>query len=343
MSSTVLFTAGELCVTPPHVLSAAAFWGHLPTLLESSRHRLACLDSAAARAIEAPDKALQAASESFRRSRGLRTVQATEQWMAAWGVEVEAFTGYLEREALRAQIGDEAPAAADESRLAGVLWPDAVFGGQAASWLHPLAARAAVRCEGGATDVPGSLFDPASSPGLAPDALRVWSDRLDLPATWFDELVAMEAGFLRFAERQQTPARLDAALRARWESLFVADIETASFPTEAAAREALLCITEDGEPMSAVCSVAGGSYQSGRAMLGDLPVGVRAHALSAPPDTLLPIFSQSGVYTVCRVRGKTEPSLDDPRIRSIVAGAVVSEAVQPLIQRHVAWSPGVSP
>ena len=69
-----------------------------------------------------------------------------------------------------------------------------------------------------------------------------------------------------------------------------------------------------------------------RAMLGDLPVGVRAHALSAagyaPPDFL----AIGGLYRVPRARSKTEPA-------SMTPGSVPSSPSGGLVRGRTAADP----
>ena len=335
-------------MAPAHAITALALWRLLAPSLATTAHRLACAAHARRAGIEVAGADLQSASEQFRRVRGLRSAGATEAWMASWGVSVEAFTDYLEREALRGLLRDQVPAGTEDdvvwdAPLREALWPDAVFGGEASGWCHRLAARLAVAHErSGEPGLPASLFDPAAAPGLAPDALRVWIDRLDLPHTWFDRLITLESAYARFSETVLTPARMDALMRARWDTLFMLDFEMGRFATEAAAREACLCVTEDGSTIERVCAMAGGKFHQGRVMLGDVPEGMRARALSATSGTLMPVFAWNNDYAVCRVLGKSEPSLDDPKTRAIVSEAVLEDAVRPLVRQHITWAPGIA-
>lgn len=349
MNAPVLFESGETPFSPAKVLSAAALWGELDPLAESLRAQLKRVAQIRAEGLEADTTALQTESERFRRARGLRTAQATEAWMAAWGVTLESFTEFLELQALCGPLDLAAQTdAGDASRgydteLLDALWPAAVFAGHGEDWCRRLAARVAATGErGSSSDLPASLFDPASVPGLAPAALRQWMERLDLPASWFDQLIGFEAAYARFAESVQTPARLDAVMRARWSALFTMDFEMGGFRSEAAAREACLCVTEDGVPIEEICAMAGGRFHQGRVMLGDVPDGVRTRALSATAGALLPVFAWNDQYVVCRVRDKSEPSLDDAAVREATGRVVLEDALRPLVHRHIRWAPGIA-
>ena len=341
----VLFSSGDFHVTPGHVLSAAALWSILDPYRGVLVRRIARVEAARVQGAEVDSEALQQASEQFRRARGLRTAQATSAWMEAWGVSLEAFTEFLEQTLIYRDLesGDRTAGTLDTALTAEELWSAAVFGGEGEAWCHRLAARlAAAQERGRLSDLPASLFDPASVPGLTPDALRRWIDMLDLPTHWYDQLIELEAAHARFSESVLTPERLDAVMRARWSTLFTMDFEMGSFHSEAAAREACLCVTEDGVAIEEICAMAGGSFRQGRVMLGDVPDGVRTRALSATAGTLLPVFAWDNKYMVCRVRDKSEPNLDDATIREAVGRVVLDDALRPLIQRHIQWSPGVS-
>jgi len=331
---------------PAHVLAAAAFWGELAPLADAVRRRLAIVARARAAGVAVEDEVLQAASEGFRRDRELRTARATSAWLKARCVSLEAFTDYLEGEYLEGIPGaPEAVVAADtdDDGLAAALWPHAVFSGVADAWIHRLTARVAIaREEAGEAGIPPSIFDTGGEAVSLPEDLALWIKRLGLPHNWREELRNLEAAHRRFSLAALTGDRMDRVLRKRWEVLFALDVELCGFPNEAAAREGCLCVTEDGVAMDGVAALAGGSYWEGRLLLGDLPENLRAKALSAREEALLPVFEWNGQHVVCRVRAKFEPSVTDTQTRGIVEGVVLEEMAAPLIKRHITWPAGAA-
>ncbi len=339
MRDSVLFSDGETAITPAHVMAAAAYWGALDPVDVAACHGLACVQQAVAEGIEVPGADLQAASERFRRAHGLRSAQATASWMAARGVSIEEFTDYLERHALAERTGAPTNSIDDVKDVSPeVLWAEAVFSGVGDRWTQRLATRMAVaREEAGSAGVPPSLFDTPEVEGCSPDALHAWLERLAVSASWAERVVILEATYARFASAVQTPAKMDGALRLQWDALVAFELEMGAFDTEAAAREACLCVTEDGATVSAVSAMARGHFQEGRVWLSELPEEIRAHALSAAEGALLPVFLWNEQQIVCRVLRKSEPSLTDGPTRKKVEDVVVEEASQSLLRRHISW------
>lgn len=146
MRPDTLFICASVVFGSQHVLAAAEAWGELAALRETARMRLACMSAARAQDLSCDDNALQAASEAFRRARGLKNGELTRAWMERWQVDVDAFGDYLERaEFARARatlspdfhIDQIAAETVDE-----ILWPEAVFSGHAERWCEALAQRA---------------------------------------------------------------------------------------------------------------------------------------------------------------------------------------------------------
>lgn len=339
-----IFSCGATIFTPAHILTAAAFWGELDERYVESKGRLLALNRAREEGIEISDEELQDRSERFRREFGLRTARATEAWMDARGVTLDAFTDFLERDAALALVDETSVKASrkhptrDKETMA-VLWPDAVFTGAGDRWSRRLALRAAAaRDVAEGAGIPASIFDTLG--GDVSDGMLPWLDHFGLDAAWFNRLRVIDAAFAHFSSVVQIPARLDAALRVRWDSLVAVEVELGGFPNDSAAREAFLCVTEDGMALDDVCRGAGGHYTQGALLLGELPPAIRAQALSTPVGSLMPVFPWGESMVLCRLLGKSEPSLNDSRVNEAVRAAVLDDALQPLLKRHIAWPVG---
>ncbi len=320
MSGVSLFSCGGAVFCAEHVLTAADEWGQLTPVRSQVRERLSALAQAQADGFQVADDLLQARSEAFRRDLGLRSAQATQEWMDAHGVSIEAFGDYLEREACREHYTSNALPfdAAAESISAKdvdeVLWPDLVFSGNVQPWCQQLAEIVAIVC---------SLKGP---------------DHVDADlATWPERLTAYGQLQEQFRADLLTTTRLKNALRAQYHDFFLLHAEIGIFDNDAAVREAVLCITEDGLSMEKVCEMAKGDFMHQEALLNQLPPDLQTAALSAAPGSVLPPFEQAGRHILMLVQAKKEPDLADERTRSLLSQRLVTEAIRPLVHEHIQW------
>ena len=321
MSGVSLFSCGGVVFCAEHVLAAAEEWGQLDSVRLQARERLSALAQAQADGFQVADDLLQARSEAFRRDLGLRSAQATQEWMDAHGVSIEAFGDYLEREACREHYTSNThtrPAAAETitaQDVDEVLWPDLVFSGSFQPWCQQLAEIVAIVC---------------SSKG---------ADHIDADlATWPERLNAYGQRYEEFRADLLSTARLKSALRVQYQNFFLLRCEIGIFDTDAAVREAVLCITEDGLSMEKVCEMAKGEFMRQEVLLNQLPSpSLQTAALSAAPGSVLPPFEQEGRHILMYVHEKKEPDLADERTRSLLSDRIVTDAIRPLVHEHIQW------
>ncbi len=315
-SSTTLFVCASVAFSRQDVLTAADAWGKLGGVRDDACLRLACLHAARDAGLSCGEDELQTASEAFRRAHGLRNGDLTRAWMARWQVSVVEFGDYLEREELlrhyRGRLAETLRSdLVDAAALDEVLWPDAVFTGNAERWCEALAARTTAAAALGDTS---ALFAP-------------WPERLKL----------LDAALQHFASRAATPEATQAALESHWRDYLVFDCEFGHFATVESALEARLCVEEDGAELASVCAEAGGRHHRARVLHVDLPAPLRAAALSCAPGAIIPPMELSGEHVLCRVLAKDSPDLNDADTRVRVQDNLLAEALRPLMTQQVAW------
>lgn len=320
MIGVCLFSCGGANFCAEHVLTAADQWEQLAPVRLQVCARLAALAQAQADGFQVADDLLQSRSEAFRRNLGLRSARSTQQWMDAHGVSIEAFGDYLEREACREHYTSNALPfdAAEESISAKevdkALWPDLVFSGNVELWCQQLAEILAIVC---------SLKGP---------------DHVDADlVTWPDQLTTYAQIHEQFRADLLTTTRLQNALRAQYHDFFQLDCVIGIFENDAAVREAMLCITEDGLSMEEVCEMAKGDFMHQEALLNELPPTLQTAALSAAPGSVLSPFEQAGRHILMQVQAKKEPALADERTRALLSQRIVTEAIRPLVHEHIEW------
>jgi hypothetical protein len=116
------------------------------------------------------------------------------------------------------------------------------------------------------------------------------------------------------------------------------ELEWLSFPEEAAAREALLCLREDGDFSAALPDPPGETAPGRRrAPLCDFEPELRPALLGAQTgDALGPARTGDG-WRVTRVVARTVPADHDEAVRRRAAAAVADRAVRREVERRVRW------
>jgi hypothetical protein len=266
---------------------------------------------------------LQAATEAYRYKHDLTTVDETERWLEDHGLTLDDFTAYLELQhwlqrftAQRSEIGLEY--APDGQQVNHLIWSQVAFARHFESLAQEL-------------------------------AWRVAASREDKPAgaasCWPEELIRMEACYKEHRSRMLTEEKCRLELEARRLYFLRFEVGIAAFASENPAREAFLCVTEDGDSLEEAARRAGGGFEQRTDFLDGLPPALRAAALSsAPGDTLSPSH-EDGAYRVYRFYRKIEPTLGDPEVCSRVEEEILNLQFADLVRKHIVWEarPGRTP
>jgi hypothetical protein len=183
----------------------------------------------------------------------------------------------------------------------------------------------------------GALPPPEAGPPGTPDAMAVrlarqhahWlamrpeRERLSRLAA----VIGLESRFTALAEGLATPESLLQAVevhRLDWVRL---ELETLSFTSEDAAREALLCVTHDGLSLNDVAGLSRQSVRRTHWFLQDLPQTVQERLLSVPGGQACgPLGGADGRYEVATVVSRTAPSLEDDRVAERARQEAVAHA-----------------
>ena len=300
-------------------MAAAEEWGQLDSVRSKVQERLSAYVQAHTDGFHVPDVLLQERSEEFRRNLGLHTAQVTQQWMDAHGLSIDAFGGFLEREACRehyasASVAIHADAALSEKDVDDVLWSDIVFSGNFQPWCQKLMELVAVACSvNGGNGVDGDI------------------------STWPEQLKEYDRLHGQFRTELLSTTRLENALRLKWHDFFLLRCKIGMFDNEASLREAVFCITEDGLSMEKVCAMAKGEFMCQEVLLNQLPLSLQTAALSAAPGSMLPPFEQDGRQVLIYVHKKREPDLADDVTRSVLSETILADTVRPLVREHIQY------
>lgn len=315
------FSVGATQYVGHHLVRAGRRWGDWARLENEVREGLACVARAEDSGQDVDEGELEAAAAEFRYARDLVTQEEMETWLAAWSLSVEDWTDYLARVLLRQRWQGELPAVVadhpvNQDEIDVVIEAEAVCAGYIADIARKLAGRAAaldrVRTDGWT----GQVAEPEGE-----DA-------------WLD---AVDQGFELFRGRIVVPAALENRIAAHRLDWVLVDGVAVTFPTIEAAREAALCVRDDGMAMEDVARAAGTAVETVRRYLEEVEPAQRGDFLAATTgDVLGPLTVDDG-FLVLHVRDKVLPSLENPGIRRRAEESVLRTALEHEVTRRVKW------
>jgi hypothetical protein len=279
------------------------------------RQALACAQLVAEGAPPLGREVERSAANAFRRARRLHAAEDVEAWLGARGLTVRQWRRYVRGEALRlrhaAELADlVARYPADDATVHDTLpiwgWCSGAF----PRWAEALAARAATAAALGETgDTPDGSVD-----------LRALDERFD-----------------RFAAETATPDRLAALVAARYLAWLRIDGDLVAFADEDTAREALLCVREDGWSLADVAAAAKRQLRRRALLAEEVDVEVRHHLVRARDGDLLGPLLVDGRPTLVFVRRKRPPEIDDEEVRVRATRELVDTAVAREVADRVEW------
>jgi hypothetical protein len=335
-----VFAAGEAQYTWADVVLAARAWGDRRNLIEHTRLGIACARHARRTGQLWDSAAAEAAAEGFREDRELFEADDMEAWLETRGIDADDWMRYIRRvllrEKFRAELADiRAKCPVSRKEVGERLWAEGVCSGEWDRLAWKLAGRAAVHDrtvkEGGAskaTIAPLPDWDPGNGivAGVRPEIAQA-----RLPV-----LESLEQSFQAFRRQVTTPDAVRAQITAHqtdWVQVVCASVV---FPDEGMAKEAALCIRDDGEPLEEVAARARAVVQERRFALEEIPPAQRMAFLSAQKGDLLGPLNWDG-FRLIQLRDKVLPSPDDPATRQRAEQAVLEVALGREIRQRIKW------
>lgn len=296
------------------VVEEARRSGAWETVETTARQGVACLaaDAAAGRAPRGAD--VREAAARWRTARGLTAAEDMEALLERWDLDVPLFYDHIRRTLARQghQEDDAALAAShhpfdDEEELERKVWATAVFSGALQRAAHDLAGRLAVRAR------------------LVEEGRAGPEDDLDVVTEHFRRLVV-------------TPETIREELDTRQLDWIRIDGDLLVFPSQDAAREARLCLEDDGATVAELAAMTGTDVHRQRQYVEDAPEEHRPTLLAAQAGDVVGPLARKGVWELLAIAGRRPPSLDDADIHRRAEDAVWSRAVDHEVDERVSWS-----
>ena len=330
------------------VFQAADFRGEL-----RSRWREFVVAVARARAAEDLDltldgEALQALSEEFRYERDLVTAEETEKWLEDRGATLEDFDEYFLRRYWARELRD-APPPTDVDRPWSAHEPDEAFGidlmlsgeffRMAARLGRRVLAVAAAGENGGppreAIERERARFTERS--GIRQDGIRTWLSAAGTSPASFDELLRLEAVYAEYCRTLLGDQARTRVLRAMRLPLTRLEVETIEVDSLDAAREAALCVSDDGIEMADLAKEQRYPYRKTDVLLEDLDEDRQTTLLAASPGDVLKPINNEGRFEVCRLVRKVEPALSDEKVANRIGESILDAHFAELTREEIRW------
>lgn len=147
----------------------------------------------------------------------------------------------------------------------------------------------------------------------------------------------LDRAYERFVAEAVTPDVLRSVLETRKADWIRVDCRTLVLPSEAAAREAALCVRDDGMALAEVASQAGVEMREHSTYLEDAADELGKALLSARTGELLGPVPLADRFALVLVDDKAEPTLDDPEILRRVQEAARRRAIEREVVNRVTW------
>lgn len=310
------------------------FWRRWRQAIQNANVTSECED-------DADEAVLENLVNEYRYRRDLLTAEECEQWLAARGVEPEDFMAHFvrchsaERPAPEAVLKDE-EAAAGTKELGRLFRIDWVLSDDFDRAARQLAWRVALDCEGPANHATNSGTQLAPC-GLGASSADARSQIVRTDPQELMELQRLESAFQARSQRLLTAEKRELCLASLRLPLTLIRLEIVEVDNLGVAREAFLCVKEDGMPLAKVAVESGYTLRKMDALLEELPQTWQRPVLSAAVGEVLPPFPGAAGAEVCVLEAKREPTLEDPRVQKRVDATILQQHFSSLESRHVHW------
>ncbi len=346
-----VFAIADRLVSIDEVIAAAHFRGQLVDWW----NRTLILDECERRAAElgeVNELAVQSAAEQFRYDRELITAEEAECWLEAHGLTADEFSDYFVRQYWAELLENKVvPVPVDylsaPVELSNLLRVELLLSGGFDAMARTLGWRYAALTNG-ASKITPEMIDAERAgflerTGLDAQTCQDWLACTNHDERWLKEMLALEAAFRIERDSVLTPSQWEGMLQTMRMALTGVDLEILEVDTLAAAREAALCVREDGLAMEEVAREGGYPHRRQQKFVESLVPEMQQKVLCAIPGEILEPLAQGDGFHLWRLREKIEPSLDDAGIRARIEQEIVDRHFSALACRHVRWQPGFMP
>jgi len=350
------FSIGGVDFSWHDVVLAAMVRGEWSAFERRLAEGLACDARARADDVLPSEEAIDEAATAFRYDRDLIAAADVTAWLDRLALSADEWGDYLRRDLLRRQVSNDlddvldrfAPSARNLVEAAVV---DGICSGAFDAFEHAFAGRAALVFDTDAARfrrVCEQCAAAASPDPLVAQLAHTHAHWLSIgdagTATARLSLVSeLDAAFSTIADHIAANGQLHSIIddnRLEWMRL---ELETISFATESAAREAMLCMQVDGLSLHDVGALARRAVDRTVVALEDIDPQRRERLISAEPGHAVGPMTVDGRFDVALLVSRTAPALSEPVIAARARALAVDRALRSAARDHVTRQTGSVP
>jgi len=339
-----VFTAGGRTYCWEDVVFAAMAWGEWGLLRKETREGLACAKRMRETGESPVDDEMENALREYRYRRRLISGEDAEGWLRKWGLCIIDLKKYICMSLLTRMWAEGMEEIVARFRVSyeeidGTVKTVGVCSGRLVTLCRKLAVRASIHerwpgkggsgtsLEKGMLETFARNIEDCVETCVAPDTV---GERLKA-------LARMEASYRDFCTAQCTPDAVRKEIQSHnieWIHIDCLCLSTADVQT---AREAALCVREDGEGIADVAARMRCRVQEDHFYLDQLEHPLYGPFLCARKGELIGPIYVDGNHSLFLIQTKRMPSEDDPSLRQRAHSAILDHIFDSEIRRMVHW------
>jgi hypothetical protein len=344
-----VFTVGEDAYCWADIAIASIVWGDWDLLRQEVRQGMSCLRAIRESGRPMPEAEIERAAADFRYERELISADEAEAWFARWGLSAGAWMEFIRRSVSRRTHESRlsewlARYPVDDAEIAAAMRVEAVCSGLLTRLAPKFAARAAVYARMHAARENGHpLFSDEELAGaMPPPPVELRARGLDLDEAYLTarsaRVAEIELALRDFRGEVVTPKTVGEQIAAHHLEWIRVDYQTLIYPAESMAREALLCVREDGMEFLELASESeAAELRDEEHWIGEVTGPLHASLLGALPGEVLGPFSTAAGHALLRITNKRLPTAEDEQVRTRAEMAALRRALANELQTRVQW------
>ena len=309
---------------------------------------LAAVARGRAENVVAGDEAVDAAMTAFRYERDLISGDEMNTWLDREGLDSGEWSAYFSRALMRERFAYALDETIDRYIPSSRQLREAALAEGVCSGSFDHFAQALARCVALVADARTAAFSaPDPPPDLAGDASRLahlhghWLEDHSLAEIHerFVRALHIERAFAAAAEAVSAGPALHAMLGMRQMEWTRLALQSLTFTTEDAAREAIFCVRLDGLSLDEVGLLARQAVQHATLFVEDVRDDQRVPLLSADIGRVVGPLPIEERFQVLVLTSRTTPSIEDGHVRERARLAAIEAASERAARDRIAWRP----